>query len=94
MRRVILFGMAILLACAQQSATEPNNEQSSEVPAVFKKFSSAVNVSVDGVYIVLRATSVPDHKSPYFGRAMHAMKRTMAPTHASCRIRIASSRNR
>ena len=37
------------------------------LPDVFNKFSSSVNLSVQGDYVVISTTDVPDHKSPYFG---------------------------
>jgi hypothetical protein len=40
--------------------------------AMYRNFSSAVQVSMDGTSVVLRSNDVPDHTSPYFG-AGHAM---------------------
>jgi hypothetical protein len=58
---------AAALGCsAAGAATETSNGTSGDVPAVFTKFSSAVTISVDGDYVVLKAKGVPDHKSPYF----------------------------
>ena len=39
---------------------------SSEIPAPYRKFSSDVLVATDGDFVVLTATGVPNHKSPYF----------------------------
>lgn len=39
---------------------------SADLPAVFAKFSDAVDVSLDGDWVVIRSTGVPEHPSPYF----------------------------
>ncbi|HEX3868426.1 MAG TPA: YHYH protein, partial [Gemmatimonadaceae bacterium] len=39
------------------------------VPDMYKAFGAAgVTVTVDGDYVVISSTGVPDHKSPYFGQ--------------------------
>ena len=39
------------------------------LPDVFsKKFSSTVTVYVDGDFIILKSTAIPNHKSPYFSK--------------------------
>ena len=61
-----LFGIAASAAgCSGDSATTGVTSTDS-VPAVFGNFSSAVDVSRDGNYVVLHTTDIPDHKSPYF----------------------------
>ena len=37
-----------------------------DLPDAFKNFSGNVSLSVQGEYVVITATDVPDHKSPYF----------------------------
>jgi hypothetical protein len=62
-------GAAVLgavVACGSTRVTSPASARGADVPAPFKHYSSAVQVSVDGDYVVLRANGVPDHKSPYF----------------------------
>lgn len=36
------------------------------VPAVFKKIYNAKEIYVEGNYVVIKVTSLPDHKSPYY----------------------------
>jgi len=36
------------------------------VPDVYKKIYGATSITVEGSYIVIKATSLPDHKSPYY----------------------------
>jgi hypothetical protein len=64
---------AVLLALCCGSADSPTapaaNSASAaggELPAIFSRFPGA-QASRDGSQVVLRATSVPDHPSPYFG---------------------------
>lgn len=37
-----------------------------DVPAVYKKIYGATALYLDGDYVVIKATSLPDHKSPYY----------------------------
>jgi len=53
------------------NATEPapednDNAAVTEIPAVFKNFTSNVKVSLDGDFIVLQTDDLPNHPSPYF----------------------------
>lgn len=57
----------IFLACQQDEiTTEINGDSTTNVPEVFKKFSTNVEVYVEGNYIVLKSNNIPNHKSPYF----------------------------
>jgi hypothetical protein len=62
-----LAGIAAAAACGSRSATGADASAAADVPAAFAHYGAGVQVSVDGDYVVLRATGVPDHKSPYFG---------------------------
>jgi hypothetical protein len=61
---------ALIVACGAADSTTATDASTKVLtngaPAVFAKFSSAVNISVEGNNIVLKATGIPDHKSPYF----------------------------
>lgn len=63
-------GIAALIigGCAGDSTTSSTStpDDSAGLPAVFSKFSSDVQVSLDGNFVVLKSTGVPSHKSPYF----------------------------
>ncbi len=70
------FACAALVAalCFMQcskNTTEPDRDDedtvATEIPAVFKNFTSNVQVSLDGDYVVLETDDVPNHPSPYFG---------------------------
>lgn len=56
-----------LLACT--SSTDPaTGGSSAAVPDFYKNnFGNGVTLTVDGNFVVIRTTGVPDHKSPYFG---------------------------
>lgn len=54
------------------NSTEPEQmddttNTSTEIPAVFKNFTSTVKISVSGDDIVLQTDDLPNHPSPYFG---------------------------
>ncbi|MCY7352539.1 MAG: YHYH protein [Cytophagaceae bacterium] len=64
-------GLVVLyLACSKSdddpTPTTTTTTTSTDVPVVYKKLYGASNVYVEGDYIVVRTTNVPDHKSPYF----------------------------
>ncbi len=54
-------------ASSSSSGSAESPTPSGTLPAVYAQFGNGVQVSVDGTNVVLRTTSVPDHKSPYFG---------------------------
>jgi hypothetical protein len=61
--------VTVLAACAsgEISATATGDgTTAADVPAAFKQYSADVTVAVQGDYVVLTATGVPNHKSPYF----------------------------
>ncbi|CAN5459520.1 hypothetical protein BH09GEM1_BH09GEM1_33900 [soil metagenome] len=62
---ITLTACAIMSACAATDIAAATST-STDIPAVYRKYSADVKVSVDGDYVVLVATGVPDHKSPYF----------------------------
>jgi hypothetical protein len=64
--------LIVAMAACSASATEAtanNSTGNAAVPDFYKNFSSAVTVSVDGDYVVLKSNGVPDHKSPYFPKS-------------------------
>ncbi len=62
---ITLTAGAVMSACAASDVAAATSA-STDIPAVYRKYSAVVKVSVDGDYVVLVATGVPDHKSPYF----------------------------
>ena len=49
------------------TTTEPTAPTSSGAQAMYALFGNGVTVTLSGSSVVLRTTSVPDHRSPYFG---------------------------
>jgi hypothetical protein len=47
--------------------TTPTATVSDAVPDLYKAFGNGVTVKVDGSFVVITTTAIPDHKSPYFG---------------------------
>jgi hypothetical protein len=74
--------MVILAAasCKKSSTTDPTNSTNATtnttvtniptvgtgVPAVYKKIYNAKDIYVDGNFLIIKTTSLPDHKSPYY----------------------------
>ena len=60
--------MLFMLMTASFGCSKDSEEQGTpaNVPAVFSKFNSSVQISVEGNYVVLKSNGLPDHKSPYF----------------------------
>jgi hypothetical protein len=52
------------LACSGTTSTDTGGN--ANVPALYQAFGNGVTVTVEGNYVVLTTTGVPDHKSPYF----------------------------
>lgn len=53
--------LSAALSCTKSSVTP-----TTPVPDVYKKIYGATDVYVDGDYIVIKSTGLPDHKSPYY----------------------------
>ena len=49
------------------TTTTSTTTSSASVPAMYKRFGSAVTVTLEGTNVVLKSNTVPDHKSPYWG---------------------------
>jgi hypothetical protein len=70
---VLLLFIAIA-ACKKDSSTVVTTPTStsitpsigSGVPDVYKKIYNAVSITIDGNYVVIKTTSLPDHKTPYY----------------------------
>ena len=68
---VILLAFIITGACKKDSAGDgPSSTKTgtiaANVPDVYKKIYGATDMYVDGDYLVIKATGLPDHKSPYY----------------------------
>lgn len=67
----VLFICIVLLACQKDATTtstntDTNGDGTSDLPDVFKKFTSDVDVYVEGNYVIIKSNGIPNHKSPYF----------------------------
>lgn len=65
LKQCLLCSVILLFACKKgsDSSTDPS---SANVPDVYKKIYGATNIYIEGDYVVIKSTGVPDHKSPYF----------------------------
>jgi hypothetical protein len=71
MKKIGLPLLALCISCAAFIACKKNSSSGSggttlTLPAMYSKFNSSLNIYVDGNFVVIKTTSVPDHKSPYF----------------------------
>lgn len=72
MKRIFfpLFALAAITASlslsCKKDADNDDAGTNATLPDVFARFSSAVQISTEGNYVVLKATGIPDHKSPYY----------------------------
>lgn len=63
----LLVGTTLMLSCKKDATTTATTGGTiTAVPEVFKKFNTAVTISIEGNYVVLKSNGIPDHKSPYF----------------------------
>ena len=60
---IIAIGLSAFIACKKNSSAGGGT---TAVPAVYQKIYGATDMYVDGNYIVIKTTSLPDHKSPYY----------------------------
>jgi hypothetical protein len=57
----------VFIACKKSDGSSTITTTSNgTLPAIYSKFSSSLQVYTEGNYVVIKTTSVPDHKSPYF----------------------------
>ena len=63
---VLVLTVGLAMAACSSGEIVAAATTSSEIPAQYKKFSGDVQVALDGAFVVLTATGVPNHKSPYF----------------------------
>ena len=56
--------VTLIVGCKKRSSTSTTTPAS--LPAMYSKFNSALQIYVEGNYVVIKSTGVPDHKSPYF----------------------------
>ena len=56
----------IFIACKKNDSAATSSTTNATLPAMYSKFSSSLQVYTEGNYVVIKTTSVPDHKSPYF----------------------------
>jgi len=60
------FGLFTAACKKSASSTNAGSTSSTSVPAIYKKIYGATDMYVDGNYVVIKTSSLPDHKSPYY----------------------------
>jgi hypothetical protein len=62
----ILVAVAFIISCKKNNDDNGNNNNNTAVPDVYKKIYGAADMYVEGSYIIIKTTALPDHKSPYY----------------------------
>jgi len=65
-RSAILFLAGIIFLSCDKNDSGTGGGSTTAVPDVYKKIYGAADMYVDGNFIVIKANSLPDHKSPYY----------------------------
>lgn len=52
--------------CLALLAVSSCKDKTEELPEVYSKIYNATSITLDGDYVIIKTTGVPDHKSPYF----------------------------
>jgi hypothetical protein len=69
----------ITAACKKASTTDDATPTTTTtigagVPDVYKKIYGATSITIEGNFVVIKATSLPDHKSPYYQNTQWSSK--------------------
>jgi len=66
---------AIISTACKKSSDDTSTTVTTAVPDIYKKIYGATDMYVEGNYVVIKTTTLPDHKSPYYkGTAWEATK--------------------
>ena len=61
---IVILGVSIV-AC-KKSGDDATTATTTTVPAVYSKIYGATNIYIEGNFVVIKTTGLPDHKSPYY----------------------------
>jgi hypothetical protein len=62
----LLLAASLLLSASCKKNSGTDDPISADVPDVYKKIYGATDIYIQGDYVVIKATGLPDHKSPYY----------------------------
>jgi hypothetical protein len=62
---LLIIATSIFMAC-KKSSEATTTTTTTPVPDVYKKIYGATDMYVEGNYVVIKSTALPDHKSPYY----------------------------
>lgn len=63
---VLAVFMTITSCKKSSSSTTTPPAGTTTLPAMYSKFNTALQIYVEGNFVVIKSTGIPDHKSPYF----------------------------
>ena len=59
-------GCLIIFSCSKTVSTPTPTPTPLTLPAMYNKFNVSLQVYVEGNFVIIKSTGIPDHKSPYF----------------------------
>lgn len=62
---IVLFAFVVITSCKKSSTTGTSTPPAT-VPAMYSKFNASLQIYVEGNFVIIKSTGIPDHKSPYF----------------------------
>jgi hypothetical protein len=65
-KQTLLIGLVACITFSACKKEEDNNNNTSDIPARFQKIYGASDMYIDGDFIIIKSTALPDHKSPYY----------------------------
>jgi hypothetical protein len=71
MKSISTLSLSCLLSLALVSClgtNEPETTNTKQLPEIFNRFSDNVNVYVEGNFVVIETSNIPNHGSPYFAQ--------------------------
>ena len=63
----MLAGFIVMTGCKKSSSSSTTTPPvTATLPAMYAKFNTSLQIYVEGNFVVIKSTGIPDHKSPYF----------------------------
>ncbi len=63
---MLLMAVLLLTGCKKETTDTDPDTTTTTVPEVYAKIYGASDIYMEGDYVVIKCTGIPDHKSPYF----------------------------
>ena len=63
---LIFFFISLISGGCKKSSSSSSTTPTATLPAMYSKFNATLQIYVEGNFVVIKSTGIPDHKSPYF----------------------------